>query len=254
MGVNLKKLSISFAFLILLIYLFLLFSSFYYFDLSEFFESISSERNLFSIKLSLVAASFATILALLIAIPAAYALARYDFYGKGLIDIILELPLIISPAALGAMILIFFSSSTGLWLQEHFIQIVYTFWGIVLAQFVTVLGIATRMLKTGIEQIPKRYEQVAQTLGASQVQILFTITLPLAKKSLFSATILTWAKAFGEFGATFTLAGSMAMKTETIPISIFMKLANADIKGSVAMIMVLVSVGISLLAIARIRL
>lgn len=248
-----KKISIGFAFLLFLLYFSFIFSTFYYFDASDFFILITSKRSLFSIKLSLISASLATILAMLIAIPAGYGLARYKFLGRGLIDIMLELPLIISPAALGAMILIFFSTSSGVWFQEHIMQIVYTFWGIVIAQFVTILGIATRMVKTTIEQIPIRFEQVARTLGASPSQALFSITLPLSKQGLFSATILTWAKAFGEFGATFTLAGTMAMKTETIPVSIFMKLSNADINGSIAMIMVLISVGISLLALARVK-
>lgn len=248
-----KHLSIGFAFLIVLVYFSLIAASLFHFESSEFFNSITSKRSLFSIKLSLISASLATALAIIIAIPAGYGLARYKFFGSGFIDIILELPLIISPAALGAMLLMFFSTSGGLWFQENFIQVVYTFWGIVIAQFVTILGIATRMVKTTIEQIPTRFEQVARTLGATPKQAFFTITLPLAKQGLFSALILTWAKAFGEFGATFTLAGSMAMKTETIPISIFMKLANADINGSIAMIMVLISVGISLLALARIK-
>jgi molybdate transport system permease protein len=248
-----KNISIAFAFLLLLIYAALIVSAFTYFDAAEFFNSITSKRSLFSIKLSLLTASLATVLAMCIAIPAGYGLARYKFFGRELIDISLELPLIISPAALGAMILIFFSTSSGVWFQEHVIQVVYTFWGIVIAQFVTILGIATRMVKTTLEQIPERLEQVARTLGASPRKVFFTITLPLAKQGLFSASILTWAKAFGEFGATFTLAGTMAMKTETIPVSVFMKLSNADIQGSVAMIMVLISVGMSLLALARVK-
>ena len=248
-----KNLSIAFAFLLLLLYFSLIASAFTYFDTSEFFNSITSKRSLFSIKLSLVSASLATVLAMLIAIPAGYGLARYKFFGWELIDISLELPLIISPAALGAMLLIFFSTESGIWFQEHVLQIVYTFWGIVIAQFVTILGIATRMVKTTLGQIPERLEQVASTLGASPRQVFFTITLPLARQGLFSASILTWAKSFGEFGATFTLAGTMAMKTETIPTSVFMKLSNADIQGSVAMIMVLISMGISLLALARIK-
>ncbi len=246
-----RKITIIFAFFIMLLYLSLIVSTFFYFDIKTFIDSIFSERTLFSIRLSVFSASISTILAVIVSIPAGYALSKYKFFGSKFIDIILELPLIISPAALGAMILIFFSNPAGQWFQEHITQIIYTFWAIIIAQFVTVLGISTRMIKSTIDQISTRYEDVARTLGASPSKAFRTITLPLAKKGLLSAFVLTWAKAFGEFGATYTIAGTMPMKTETIPVSVYMKLAGADINGSIVMIMILISTGISLLVVTR---
>lgn len=128
---------------------------------------------------------------------------------------------------------------------------VYTFSGIVLAQFITVLGICTRLMKAVFDEIPVRYENIARTLGASPRQAFFKISLPLAKKGLLSAIILTWAKAVGEFGATITVAGSMAMKTETLPTAIFMKLSMADIKGTVMIILILFGISMSLLIFTR---
>ncbi|OQX99695.1 MAG: ABC transporter permease [Bacteroidetes bacterium 4572_128] len=241
----------SFAFFILFLYLSLIISAFLYFDIDNFTSDIFSERTFFSIKLSVITASISTLLSIIISIPAAYALSRYNFFGKNLIDLFLELPLILSPAALGATLLIFFSNSVGIWLQENITQIIFTFWAVIIAQFVSILGISTRMVKSIMDEIPKRYEDIARTLGATPMQAFFTISLPLSKKGLLSVFIMTWAKAFGEFGATFTIAGTMAMKTETIPVSIFMKLSNADVNGSIAMIMVLVSTGISLLFITK---
>ena len=116
----------------------------------------SSTRVLFSIQLSLVAATVATGLALLIAVPAAYALSRYRFRGHDAVDAILEFPIIVSPAALGAIILIFFSNPVGQWVQEHFVQFVFAFAGIVLAQFITILGVAARFMKTTFDQVPAR--------------------------------------------------------------------------------------------------
>ncbi len=234
-----------------MIYLALISSAFYYFDLNHFVQSIFSERTLFSVKLSLLTASLSTLLALIIAIPAGYALSRYSFIGKNVIDVLLEIPIIISPAALGALIVIFFSQPFGNWFQENIGNVVFAFWGIIMAQFVTILGIATRMIKTTIDEIPKRYEDVARTLGASKYSSFKTITLPLAGRGILSAFILTWAKAFGEFGATFTVAGTMSFQTETVPTSVYMKLAGADIQGSMVMILILLSAGISLLALSR---
>ena len=98
-----------------------------------------------------------------------------------------------------------------------------------------------------MDEIPPRYEEVARTLGASPARAFFTVTLPLSKKGIVAASILTWAKALGEFGATITIAGSMAMKTETIPIAIFMRLASADIEGTVVLVFILIGIGLSVL-------
>ncbi len=249
---NFKKITIVFAFVILILYLALIVSTFFYFDINDFFKSIISKRTLFSIKISVLSACISTLVAIIIAIPAGYALSRYKFIGSKFIDVILELPLIISPAALGAMLLIMFSNQVGIWFQEHVFQIIYTFWAIVIAQFITILGISTRMVKSTFDEISFRYEDVARTLGASQLKAFLSVTLPIAKSGLFSAFILTWAKAFGEFGATFTIAGTMPLKTETIPVSVYMNLSSADISGSIVMIMILISTGISLLFLTRI--
>jgi len=198
-----------------------------------------------------MAATAATALALLLAIPAAYALSRFTFIGKGAVETVLEFPIIVSPAALGAIILIFFNNSLGEWLQTNAVYFVFTFAGIVLAQFVTILGLAVRMLKTAFDEVPEELEVVARTLGGSPRHVFFTVTLPLARNGLIASFILTWAKALGEFGATLMVAGSMAMRTETLPIAIFMRLSNADIEGTVALIFVLVGIGLTALYAAR---
>ncbi|MFN3966632.1 MAG: ABC transporter permease [Endomicrobiia bacterium] len=247
-----RKIFIFFTFSILVLYGGLLFSLFYFWDTSRFLETLFSKRTLFSIKISFIAATVASIFSVLFAIPSAYALSRYEFKGKPFIDTILELPMIVSPAALGAMILIFFNNPVGIWIQKNFVHIVFTFYGIILAQFISVLGIATRLIKATIDEIPKRYEEVAISLGVSPLKSFFTITLPLCKNGILSAAILSWAKALGEFGTTITVAGTIPMKTETLPIAIFMKLATADIKGTVTLIFILTSVGLSPLYFVRV--
>lgn len=244
---NFKTLTIAFAFSILVFYAGLIFSLIYFFDGVCLIESLGSSRTLFSIRLSLIAATVATLFSLMLSIPAAYGLSRFEFKGKMVIDTILELPMIVSPAALGAMLLVFFNNPLGIWIQENVVQFVFTFYGIVLAQFVTTLGVATRLIKAAMDEIPGRYEDVARSLGATRCRAFFTITLPLCKRGIFAASVLTWAKALGEFGASLTIAGSMAMRTETLPIAIYMRLSNADIEGTVALILVLIIIGLGLL-------
>lgn len=242
-----KRLAISSAFLILFLYAGLVLSMFYFFRGSLLAAILFSERTLYSIRLSILAASIATFVSVMLAIPSAYALSRFEFKGKQVIDAILELPMIVSPAALGALILIFFNTPFGDFIQKNTFQFVFAFAGIVLAQFITTAGIAARLLKAALDEIPPRYENVARSLGASPFKAFLTITVPLAKRGIIASVILTWAKALGEFGATITVAGSMAMKTETLPVAIYMRLAGADIESTVVLILILISLGFGIL-------
>ncbi|MCX5812792.1 MAG: ABC transporter permease [Proteobacteria bacterium] len=246
-----KRLAIVFSFFIFILYAGLILSLFYFYRAGLFLDILLSERTLFSIRLSLTAATVATMLSVFFAVPSAYALSRFRFPGRQVIDTALELPMIVSPVALGAMLLIFFNNPIGIAIQDRGIQIVFTVYGILLAQFVTTVGIATRLIKAAMDEIPQRYEEVAKTLGASPAKAFFTVTLPLSRKGIIAAFILTWAKALGEFGATITIAGSMAMKTETIPVAIFMRLAGADIEGTVVLVLILIGIGLGVLYSVR---
>lgn len=242
-----KRLAIAFSILIFLLYAGLILSVFYFYKGPLFLETLCSQRTLFSLRLSLIVATSATAVSVFFAIPAAYALSRYKFFGRQVIDTILELPMIVSPVALGALILIFFNTPVGSFVQQNGIQVVFTVYGILLAQFITTVGIATRLIKAAMDEIPARYEDAAKTLGASPAKAFLTVTLPLSTRGIIAASILTWAKALGEFGATITVAGSMAMKTETLPVAIFMRLANADIEGTAVLVLILIGLGLGLL-------
>lgn len=248
---SLRRATVAAALTVLLLYGGLILSLAWFLDGAAVRTAVQSGRTLFSIKLSLGAATIAATLALLLAAPAAYALSRYRFRGRELVDTILEFPIIVSPAALGAMLLIFFNNPIGEWIQSHVARFVFSFAGIVLAQFVTVLGVAVRLLKTSFDEVPVELETVARTLGATPRHAWFTVTLPLARRGLIAAFILAWAKALGEFGATIMVAGTMAMRTETLPVAIFLRLAGADIEGTVALILVLVAIGLSALYVTR---
>lgn len=248
---NLRRTTIIAALTVLTLYGGLILSLGWFLDGEAIKSAVKSDRTFFSLRLSLMAATLSALLAMVLALPAAYALSRYRFRGRDLVDTILEFPIIVSPAALGAMLLIFFNNPFGEWIQENIMHFVFTFAGIVLAQFVTVLGVAVRLLKTSFDEVPVEYETVARTLGATPRHAWFTVTIPLARRGVIAAFILSWAKALGEFGATIMIAGTMAMKTETLPVSIFLRLASADIEGTVALILLLVCIGLSALYITR---
>lgn len=108
-----KRITISFAVSVFFVYVALILSLFYFYQGPLFIKTLFSERTLFSLRLSLVTATIATVVSLVFAIPSAYALSRYRFFGRQIIDTLLELPMIVSPVALGAMILIFFTRLPG---------------------------------------------------------------------------------------------------------------------------------------------
>jgi molybdate transport system permease protein len=148
---------------------------------------------------------------------------------------------------------VFFNSPLGAAIDNNVLKFTFALPGIVLAQFTIISALAIRLLKSTFDGIDPRYEQVGRTLGCSKLEVFLKVTLPLAKDGLIASIILTWARAVGEFGATVTLVGATPMKTETLPISIFLSLASADVEKAIAVIFLLVIIAaVALFAIRKI--
>ncbi len=216
-----------------------------------FFSTFGSNEVLFSIRLSFLTATVATAVAVLFAIPTSYAISKANFWGKSAVDTLLDIPIVVSPVALGSALLIFFNTSAGSFIETHFIRFVFEVPGIVLAQFVVVSALAIRLMKSTFDGIGVRYEMVARTLGCGRWQAFFRVTLPIAKNGLIAASIIAWARAVGEYGATITLAGATQMKTETLPIAIYLSIASADVDRAVACILILI--GMSVVSLVALR-
>ncbi len=148
---NFKRLAIAFSLFTFLLYATLILSLMYFYKGSLFIEILTSERTLYSVRLSIFTATIATLMSMLFAVPSAYALSRYKFFGRQFIDTILELPMIVSPVALGAMVLIFFNTPVGISIQERGMQFVFNVYGIFVAQFITTAGIAARLANADVE-------------------------------------------------------------------------------------------------------
>jgi len=202
--------------------------------------------------LSLISATASSAIAIVIAIPSAYALARIDFPGKRLIDTFIDLPMVLTPIALGTLILMAWNTAIGRLLSELGLTLPFTMAGVILAQFTVVVAISVRMLKSTFEQINPRQEQVARLLGCSAFDSFRLITLPLAKRGILAAIILTWARAVGEFGATVMVAGTAKGQTATLPSSIYLAMSMADLPQAVTLVVILI--GISLLVLFGVRL
>jgi len=249
-----RRIALLAAFGIVLLYGLLVFALLGFVGEADLWETLWSPNTLSAIRISLLAATSSAILAMIIALPVAWALSRFRFPGSSWVDMLLEFPMIVSPAALGAMILMFFRSTPGEWIHSLGVDVVFAFSGIVLAQFLTTVGIAVRLIKAVLDEIPVRYEKVARSLGANSFQTFRGVVLPLSARGLLASGILVWAKALGEFGATITVAGSLPGKTETLPIAIFLELGKANLEGASVLILILLLFGVCVLALARLLL
>lgn len=173
--------------------------------------------------ISLKTAITATLLTVFIGTYIAYKMAFYKGPGKGIIDGLLNLPLVLPPTVVGFFLLLIFGRRgiLGSMLYEMGIQIVFTWWGNVIAASTVAFPLMYKTTRSAIEQVDRSYIQAAKTLGASEKRIFFKILLPLAWPGLAAGSVLAFARAMGEFGATLMIAGSIIGETRTMPIAIF---------------------------------
>jgi len=236
---------------IALFYLGLFFASFAIINIKDIWEVIFKPEIIFAIKLSLFTAAGVTVISLIFAVPSAYALSRSRGPFKNLLDVLFDVPISLSPVAMGAMVLMFLNSPPGLWIERHLMRFIFEVPGIILVQTALVLPFSIRIMKSHFDTIPESYELVARTLGYSKTKVFLYVTLPLAKNALLATMLTSFAKALGEFGATVTVAGAISMKTQTLPISIFMSLATADIQKTFVLIFILIFISIINLILIR---
>jgi len=173
----------------------------------------------FTVMMALVA----TMLVLPPAIAIGWLLARKHFFGKTLLETVVSLPLVLPPVASGLILLWLFGrrSLLGRALDAAGIEVIFTWKAVVIAMMVISFPLVTRSVRAGIEQVDRRYEQIAATLGAGAFRILRTITLPLAARGIAAGAVLGFSRALGEFGATIMIAGAIPGRTRTLAVGIY---------------------------------
>lgn len=200
-----------------------------------------------AVRLSLRVAFWATAASLPLGLLVALVLARGNFWGKSLLNILVHLPLIMPPVVTGYLLLILFGrrGAIGGFLAEHF-DIVFAFrWtGAALACAVMAFPLMVRAMRLSIEAVDPKLEDAASTLGANRFWVFATVTLPLALPGVIAGMILAFAKAMGEFGATITFVSNIPGETQTLPLAIYV-LTQAPGGDAGALRLTLVSVAIS---------
>lgn len=200
------------------------------------------------VALSLKVGGVAVLATLPLAFALAWALARYRFPGRVLLDGLVHLPLVLPPVVTGWLLLLAFGplGPIGHWLESWFgVSVMFRWTGAALAAAIMALPLMVRAMRLSIEAIDRRFEGAARTLGASRWHTFWTISLPLAFPGVLAALVLGFARSIGEFGATITFVSNIPGETRTLPLAIYSAL---QIPGAEAMVtrLALFSVALSL--------
>jgi len=182
------------------------------------------------ILLSLRVAVIATIVVTCLGVPLTRLLARAEFYGKDFLEAAITLPLVLPPSVVGYGLLVLIGKNGlfGKALADMGVTLVFTWWAAVLASTVVAFPLMYQSAKAAFKSVDVNFEKAARTLGASEMRIFFTVTLPLAWPGILAGLVLTFARALGEFGATLMVAGNIPGQTQTIPTAIYFAVESGD--------------------------
>jgi molybdate transport system permease protein len=172
---------------------------------------------------SLAVAALATLLILPFGVAAAYGLARWDGPGKGVVETVLSLPLVLPPTAVGLLLLELLAvhGPLGRGLDALGIEVVFTPKAVVLASAIMAFPLLVRSARAGFEEVDPRLVAVARTLGDTRMRAFWRVTLPLAWRGVLTGALLAFSRALGEFGATVLVAGNIPGRTQTLALAIF---------------------------------
>ena len=209
-----------------------------------------------ALTLSLITTAISLGLTVALATPLAHLLARRRFRGAAVLETIVDLPIVLPPSVAGLALLLAFGRRgvLGEPLASLGIELPFTTVAVVIAQMFVSAPFFIRAARAGFLGVDRDYEDAARVDGASERQLTWSITLPLAATALASGIVMTWARALGEFGATIMFAGNFEGRTQTLPLVVYGEFQAGDVDASVAAaaILVLAAFGV-LLAVRGLR-
>lgn len=221
----------------------------------EFPSLLSEDASISALRLSVICSVAATLLAVLFGLPLAWLLARTSIPGRPLIRALVLLPMVLPPVVGGVALRSAFSRQglLGAPLYDHLgVQLTFTTLAVVLAEAFVAMPFLVVTVEAGLRSVDRRFEDAAATLGAGRARVAREVTLPLIAPSLIAGTVLAWARALGEFGATITFAGNIEGRTQTLPLAVYLEL-DSHPESAIALSLVLLAVSLVVLVGLRDR-
>ena len=213
-----------------------------------------SSDSISALRLSLQVAVAATALNALVGIPIAYALARRRFWGKGVVDLLVTLPLVLPPTVVGYYLIVLLGRRGVLGAPLYDLTgwtVTFTWYAAVIAATVMALPLLVRTVRAAIESVDRDLERAAYTLGRSELRTVLEVTLPLARNGILAGLVLAFARALGEFGATLMLAGNIPGRTATVPLSIYTAVQTGESGEALGLVAVLTALSCLVLIVAN---
>jgi len=216
---------------------------------------LASSDALDALRLSLVTSTSATLVALVLGVPLAWVQARVDYRGKSVVRALTTLPMVLPPVAGGVALLLALGRNgiVGDQLDAAGVHLPFTTAGAVVAEAFVAMPFLVLTLEAAFRTSDRRLEDAARTLGAHRFTVFRRVTLPLVRPSLVAGTVLCWARALGEFGATITFAGNLPGVTQTLPLFVFIKFESTDADAAIVLSLVLVAISVAVIVGLRDR-
>ena len=209
---------------------------------------LSAEMVADTLWLSLLSSVAASVVSLLLGVPLAWMLARFEFPGRAVVRGVVLLPLVLPPVVGGAALLFALGrrGMVGAPLERVTgLTLPFTTWGVIVAVSFVAMPLMVITVEGALRNLDPRFERAAETLGARRWTVLRRVTLPMITPSLVAGAALTWARALGEFGATLTFAGNLQGRTQTLPLAVFVALeTDRDTAIALSLVMVVLSLAV----------
>jgi molybdate transport system permease protein len=222
---------------------------------SSAWRYLSADSAVTALRLSLICSLWATALSIVFGVPLAWVLARVDFVGRGVVRALCTLSMVLPPVV-GGVALFFALGRRGLvgqYLDRWFdIRLPFTTAGVVVAQTFVAMPFLVITVEAALRQLDGRVEDASRTLGASRWYTFRRVTLPAIRPALLAGTVLAWARALGEFGATITFAGNFPGTTQTMPLAVYLSL-ETNPEEAVVLALVLIAISFAVLVALRDR-
>ena len=219
----------------------------------DFVWYITRSRTWRSFGLSVGTATAATVLAMLVGVPVGYALSRGRVPLGRLVDAVIDLPIMVPPAAVGMFLLGFFSVPPAQWVETALgIKVAHALPGVVVAQVAVTVSFGVRVVKSSFDQASPRLDHVSRTLGASALYTFSRVTLPMATSGLLAGLVIVWARAIAEYESLMLFVGAIQGRTDVMPLAVYLDVTVGKLEWAITQSLLCMAIGLlSVIAFRR---